>query len=204
MMKRINFFAVTLLLLLFGTISSVSASITDVNCVDDGDGAIVMGAPTWTDEGGYYNVLVSGTQYDYPAHVQGDFMTDTEEDPTVWLIETVENQTDFAWTDYHITIGMTKSFTIAGVIAPPDWTYTITPPVGGQPISVWPYTGWVGQINYDIGAGDPIVVGDSGDFGMKLVFVGGVSFCTEQVPTPEPATIGLLGLGALALLRKRK
>lgn len=205
-MKRCRIFGGAFLLMLLVTTSVVNASLIDVNCTDDGDGAIVMGVPIWTDEGTYYDVRISGTQYDYPAHVEGDFTTDTEEDPIVWLVETVENQTDFAWTDYHIDIGMTKTFTITGVIAPLDWTYVITQPVGGEPLpgDESPGTGWVGQVDYYIDTGSAIGIGDSGDFGVKMSFAGTVAFCTEQVPTPEPATIGLLGLGALVLLRKRK
>ncbi len=205
-MKRNKFFGGALLLLLLAIPSLVNASLVDVNCIDDGDGAIVMGTPTWTDEGTYYDVRVSGIQYDYPAHVLGDFITDTEEDPIVWLVETIDNNTTFAWTDYHIDIGMTKTFDITGVIAPLNWTYTITQPESGLPLpgDESPGTGWVGYVDYYIGTGDAIGIGESGDFGLKFSFVGTVAFCTEQIPTPEPTTIGLLGLGGLALLRKRK
>jgi hypothetical protein len=203
-MRRIQLFAITLLLLFFGTTSLVNAGITDWNCDDDGDGAIEMTYADLKLVGGEYTLDTNCTQNWYPGHVAGDFTVDG--DPTVWLLETVDNATDFAWTDYHIAIGMNQSFTIAGVITPLDWTYIITPPEDGLPLPGDEYhgDGWVGYVDYYIGSGDPIGMGGSGDFGIKLVFAGSVEFCTEQVPTPEPATIGLLGLGALVLLRKKK
>jgi len=207
-MKRSTLIFISVFCLAFfaGASSLVNASLIDVNCTDDGDGAIVMGTPAWTDQGTYYDVNVAGIQYDYPAHVLGDFTTDTELDPTVWLVESVENQTDFAWTDYHIDIGMNKTFTITGVIVPLDWTYIITPPTSGQPLpgDPSPGTGWVGYVDYYIGTGDAIGIGESGDFGLKFSFTGTVAFCTEQIPTPEPTTAVLLSLGGLALLRRRK
>ena len=201
-------FLVTLLVGAFLAIPSlVNADIIDWNCDDDGDGAIVMGAPAWdynstADE---YKLSMSGTQNWYPAHVVGDFTTDTEEDPTVWIAETVDNNTTFAWTDYHIDIGMTKLFSIStSVIAPDDWTFVVTQPLvgGGQPLPKGG-TGWLGTIDYYVGSGSPIAIGDSGDFGFKISFKGSVDFCTEQVPTPEPTTIMLLSLGALAFTRRK-
>jgi len=186
---------------------SAKADITDWNCADDGDGAIVMDTPTWGESGGEYTLAMNGTQYWHPAHVEGDFTTDTPTDPIVWIIETVDNQTSFDWTDYHIDIGMDKTFSITSVIAPLGWTYVVTAPQEGLDLpGDTPHgTGWVGSVDYYYGgSGTEIAIGDSGDFGLKVSFVGSVAFCTEQVPTPEPTTLALLSVGALALIRRNK
>ena len=184
----------TLLVLI--SVSAVNAAIIDWNCADDGDGAIVMTNPTRNyDSGtGEYSLAVNCVQDWYPGHIEGEFITDTELDPTVWFMQTIDNDTDFAWTDYHITITMNKSFTLSNASGPDDWTAIITAPVqsGSQ---------WIGSVDYY--AGTPIQIGESGDFGFKMSFLGSVQFCTEQYPTPEPATVAILALGALAL-RKRK
>lgn len=190
------------------SVSLVNADIVSWNCADDGDGGIVMNTPTWSYNSGSdeYTLSMTGKQNFYPAHVIGDFTTDTEEDPTVWIAETVDNNTTFAWTDYHITIGMTKSFSIStSVITPDDWTFIITQPsvLGGGQLLPNGGTGWLGTIDYYMGTGSAIGIGQSGDFGFKVSFAGSVDFCTEQIPTPEPATMTLLCIGALALTKRK-
>jgi MYXO-CTERM domain-containing protein len=185
--------------------ATVNANIISHSCADDGDGAIVMNTQetTWADTPDGYKLNMYGTQYGYPAHLGGDFCTDTETDPTVWIVESVDNETGFTWTDYHIAVGMNKSFSITGVVAPPDWTSQITAPQANLQMPNNPpgTLGWVGYVDYY--AGTTIAPGQSGDFGVVVSFLGTVAFSTEQVPTPEPITMSLLGLGGLALLRRR-
>ncbi|MGA2915521.1 MAG: PEP-CTERM sorting domain-containing protein [Sedimentisphaerales bacterium] len=193
---------VALLAILLVPLSVVNADIIGWSCADDGDHAIVMGTPTWTEGSDDYTLTMDCTQNWSPGHLLGDFTTDTELDPKVLIDETVENDTTFAWTDYHITIGMTKTFSFLSVIAPEDWTYDTTPVVAGTiPNGGGP--GWVGTVNYYVGTGSPIAIGDDGEFGLKVSFTGSVAFATQQVPTPEPATLALLSIGALVLRRRK-
>jgi hypothetical protein len=195
--------AILCVLLLLAT-TTVNASISGITCDDDHDGAIVMkaGSVSWGPVEGEYQLSWSCSQFWRPGHVQGDITA--PDDPTLRIIEDVTNDTWFDWTDYHITIGMSNIFTIgnpSGLVVPAGWTATVgsvvagTMPNGGS--------GYIGTIDYYIGAGAPVAIGDTGTFGFKVTFIGSIAYCTQQVPTPEPATIGLLGLGAVALLRRK-
>ena len=202
-MRRCSAFLIPLVLLLLSP--CVNASITGYTCDDDGDGAIVMGPNSLTLNGSGYDLEMDCTQNWYPGHILGDF-TATPEDPIVRFIEDIDNDTDFAWTDYHISIGMDNStFSILtdGLLVPTGWTADVTAVAAGQiPNGCGP--GYVGSIDYVMGTGgSPIPIGEIGTFGFKISFTGNASFCMEQIPTPEPTSIVLLGLGAMALIRKR-
>ncbi len=182
--------------------TTVNASITDITCDDDGDGAIEMGSYTWGPVEDEYQLDMSCTQFWGPGHVEGDITA--PEDPTLRIIEDIENGTNFDWTDYHITIGMSQIFTIgnpSGLLAPIGWTAVVGPVVAGTMPNGG--EGYIGTIDYYIGTGAPVYIGEVGTFGFKVTFDGSIAYCTEQIPTPEPATIGLLGLGAIALLRRK-
>jgi hypothetical protein len=176
------------------------ASITDWSCADDGDGLLAITAG-W--DGTILNL--TGTQYGAPGHVLGSFTTDTELDPTVWIVESLDNDTGQPWSDYHISVTMSQSFSITGVISPMDWTWAITSPA---PI---PGNKWLGTVDYY--AGTYIPPGGSGSFGLVVSFAGSVDFFIEEFPTyPAPAAVpapgvlllAALGLGCLRWVRTRE
>lgn len=188
--------------------SLANASLLSWNCTDDQDGGIVMGSPSallYDSTNDLYNVSIGGVQNFGPAHVTGDFIASDELDPRVIMQQGVTNDTGFSWTGYEYYIGMNKSFTINGayVAIPSGWSYVITQPLENQalPGDISSGTGWVGKIVFTGGA--PVNVDDLFLFGLDVSFAGSVAFYTAQTPTPEPATLSILGLGILALLRKR-
>ncbi len=188
--------------------SVANADVTGITADDDGDGAIVMydETVTWAPNGEQYDVSWTCGQYWGPGHVAGQITTDTELDPIVGVTEYVENlstEEPLIWTDYHITIGMDKDFDILSAMVPNGWTAVITQPTSGQPLPNGG-TGWVGTIDYYAGTGYEIPNdGSIGTFGWVMSFIGTVNYCTEQYPTPEPVTAGLLALGGLVFLRRR-
>ncbi len=99
---------------------------------------------------------------------------------------------------------MNKTFSIStSVIAPDGWTFVVTQPLPDQELPNGG-TGWLGTVDYYVGTGDAIGIGESGDFGLKMSFLGGVEFCTEQIPTPEPTSIAVLALGSAMLMIRRR
>ncbi len=172
---------------------SAQATIIDYNCASDGDGAIVMSNLEYDYELGELDC--AGQQYRGPAHINGDFGTDTPLDPTVKFINTIENDTDFAWTGYVIDLTMDKTFTLQSVAAPSGWLATVTQPtmVNGK---------YVGVIEYSGGA--PITVGQDGTFGYKASFAGSVAFSQAMTPLPEPGSLLLLAGGSVFMFLRRR
>jgi len=185
-------------ILAFGSVAG--AGIISATAADDGDGVFTCIPVTVTQEAApELTLTIDGVHNLWePGHVLGVFTTDTEEDPTVKMLNSIENDTGFTWTDYHIKITMNKDFSIGAIansLAPSNWITTIT-----QPTQVG--SSWIGTIDYF--AGTPVLVGESFDFGYSLSFLGSAQYCLEMVPTPEPATMGLLLIGGLAVLRRRR
>jgi hypothetical protein len=173
-----------------------AADIIGWNCGADGDGAIVMNSVTWDEP--TYTMACNGTQHWWPAHVVGDFTTDTETDPIVWVRNTVLNDGEvlpLSWTDYHLNIYMNKPFTITNTATLPDWT------VSGVTQPTQQGTQWVGTVDY-LG-GTPVNLGDWGEFDVQLSFTGSIAYTIEMIPSPEPATLCMLGLVALFARRGR-
>ncbi|MGA2443127.1 MAG: PEP-CTERM sorting domain-containing protein [Tepidisphaeraceae bacterium] len=145
-----------------------------------------------------YLMNVSGDQAASSGQLVTSITTDTAIDPTLIVGNSVNNDTGFTWTGYDVSVSMSNPFTLSGALVstPSDWSATVTPPalIGGQ---------YVGYIDYS--AGTPIPVGGTLDFQYTLAFSGGTNYSfTETVtPVPEPASLGLLTLGVVAMLGRR-
>jgi hypothetical protein len=193
---KFKLLAMTLVVLASATFGY--ADIIGNTIADDGDGVItcvtygfekVADHEFKLDIDGSHNIWDSG-------HIQGDIITDNELDPSLTLNNSIDNDTDFTWTDYHVKVTMNKTFTIDNVtVANPGWTSVLTPPsqVGSD---------WIGYIEYY--AGVPIPVTGQINFSYRMTFLGSASFQEELTPTPEPGTLALVAFGLLGLFVMRR
>lgn len=178
------------------------AAITGITAADDGDGNLVCKFGGWkdvvVDQAPEYEMGITGNQYAGPGHILGTITTNTELDPTLRIINAIDNDTAFAWTGYQVNFSMSKPFTLSSVsvLGPTGWTANY--PTGSIT------TGTAAIVFTMPAGGTPIGVNDTITFSFKASFLGGASYAMEMTPTPEPATMSLLALGGLAMLRKRR
>jgi hypothetical protein len=113
----------------------------------------------------------------------------TDEDPIFRATKYVTNETAVAWTSYELTLAPSGPLFI-----PTPSSDLFTSAVisnGGLKIT---YSGGV------VNPGDEVQL----NFKVQVFTTGGFSTCLTQNPIPEPATMSMLALGALALIRRKK
>ena len=171
------------------------ADIIGNTIADDGDGVMTCYTYGFLKTGDHaFQLSIDGSQNSWDiGNILGDIITDTETDPTLTLFNEIDNDTGVSWNDYHVTVTMSKSFSLSAVgVVNVGWTFITT-----QPTQVG--SDWIGYIDYY--AGNLVPNGGTLDFSYAMAFTGGASFEEDLMPStvPEPTTTGcfLLGLGAL-------
>jgi hypothetical protein len=189
---------------------SANASIVSWSCQNDADGAINCVASNWQNPSpGLYDMTISGDQFGSPGDMWGTFTTDSSGDPALFLTNSIGNDTGAAWSAYEADVAMSGPFTLSldSVTAPAGWGVTLLnqPTLDLNPLDP-NYGLYVGNIFM---SGTPTIP-PSGelDFQYLMSFSGSASFTFHETLTPtevpEPASVGLLAFGAIAMMARRR
>lgn len=108
----------------------------------------------------------------------------TDEDPDLWMTKSVTNENGHVWTGYSLTLSGNATFVNA--------SSDLLPVVSLQPQYVL-FSGGTVQVNETLNM----------SFTVNVPTIGNFSFCLTQLAIPEPASLSLLGLGGLTLLRRK-
>src|SRR5690242_4409559 len=161
---------------LFASTTLAQANIISNTLADDGDGVMTCSTYGFLQNGPTdFQLSIDGVHHLLTAgDILGNIYTDTETDPSLTLLHSIDNDTGFTWTDYHVQITLNKSFALTNITVNNLWTYTVTAPVqiGSD---------WVGYIDYY--AGNPVPPTGTLDFGYTMTFIGSVAFAEQLTPT---------------------
>jgi hypothetical protein len=191
-MKKQSAVLVVLAVLFF--CSTSRANITNVCYDSDHDGAFVCTPCSLSTNANVVPVDIYGDQHSAPGHLILNVLTDSPDDPTLNVNNSIDNETDFAWTEFTVNLTMAVPFSLTNVTVglPLDWHV-----ISYDPAAINTTSNFLATVVYDTGG--PIPNGGTIDFGYSVHFSGSPAYTItqEMIPVPEPGTLGLVGLSLL-------
>ncbi|MHC5083603.1 MAG: PEP-CTERM sorting domain-containing protein [Planctomycetota bacterium] len=135
------------------------------------------------------DTLTLAENYTHTGSDSVNMAVETDEDPLVHIVKTVTNSNGHDWTSYTLTLNDATPG-VSFVDSAFSDVFTSAALVG----NVITFSGETVAIGETVNLEFDILIADAGSFG----------WCVTQQAIPEPATLVMLGLGALSLLRWKK